>query len=104
LEIARNFDQKPRMRDGYLSALAIDQAKAGQIAGARRVVESMDGNQSGAFVGIDGKMVNAHFERRWVLLYIAKAEAKAGKSAAVDTARALTLGPSRMDAGVVAVH
>jgi hypothetical protein len=103
LEIARNFEAKPHgsgMRDVYLSQLAIDQANVGQIAGARRVLEAMDGNQSSASVSVDGKIINGDFERRSALYYIAKAEGKAGKpKEALETAHALKLGPSGIGLG-----
>ena len=109
-EAAQKFEANTgtsEMRDIYLSALAIDQASAGDIGGARRTVEAMAGNQSFASSGVHGKMVNEDLERRWALYYIAKAEARAGKTAeAMATARSITPTPAPsqilLGAGVVA--
>lgn len=65
-------------RDRYLADLAEDQADAGQIAEAIRVVQAMDGNLSNVSIGVGDKMVNGDHQRRYVLRAIARAQAKAG--------------------------
>lgn len=104
LALARTFEPDTAAitsRDYYLSALAIDQANAGQIEEALRVVKAMDGNMSNVTMGDE----NIDEERRAALYYIAKAQAWAGKIAeALETARSIrrksgTLG---LSVGVVA--
>jgi tetratricopeptide (TPR) repeat protein len=88
LKIAQTF----LPRDRYLRELAIAQAKAGQIAEALRVVQSIEGTMStaGYTSTVNGRNVD-HY-RRWALYEIAYAQAKAGLLAeALQTARSIEL-------------
>jgi tetratricopeptide (TPR) repeat protein len=84
--------------DQLLSNIATSQAEAGEIDEALRITQLIGstmataGSLSGVMV--DGKLVNTDHDRRRALLAIAKAQAKAGRTAeALQGARALSLGP-----------
>jgi len=94
--------------DRLLSKIAISEAKAGQITEALRVTRLIGGTMETAGylaqVEVDGKLVNEDADRRRALYVIAKAQARAGSTAeALQTARALVLGPSTIGSGLGAV-
>jgi tetratricopeptide (TPR) repeat protein len=91
--------------DRLLSNIAISQAEAGQIDEALRVTQLIGGTMATAGflaqVAIDGKFVNADHNRRYALRAIAKAQARAGRTAdAFQNASALRLGPDILSPGL----
>jgi tetratricopeptide (TPR) repeat protein len=91
-------------RDQLLSEIAISQAEAGQIDEALHVTQLIGGTRATAGylaqVMVDGKLVNTDHDRRIALRAIAKAQAKAGRTAeALQSAQALTLGPEIISPG-----
>lgn len=91
--IARKLDGKPKepnLRDSRLSPLAIGMAQAGFVKEALDVVGTMEGNLSNASFGVDGRIANADYERRYALYAIAEAQGKIGAvTEAIATARSI---------------
>jgi tetratricopeptide (TPR) repeat protein len=80
----------PGLRDERLSPLAIGMARAGLVEEALDVVGEMEGNLSNSSFGVDGRIANSDYERRWALYAIAEAQARRGAVAdAVATQRGI---------------